>query len=63
MSPKTPPSKRRHSWTGLPTSFDLFEMLPAWAKVIVFVLGVVFFFYSVGHYGLGHTLLRVIFSP
>ena len=46
-----PPSKRHHPWTGLPSSIDLIEMLPAWAKVIVFVLGVVFFFYSVGHYG------------
>jgi hypothetical protein len=62
MSPQTRPSKRR-SWTGLPSSIELIDALPSWARGIVIVLGVVFFFYSIAHYGLGSTLLHVIFSP
>ena len=62
MSAQTQHSKRR-SWTGLPTSIELIDALPTWAKVIVMVLGVACFFYSIAHYGLGSTLLRVIFSP
>lgn len=62
MSAQTPHSKRR-SWTGLPSSIELIDALPSWAKVIVIALGVVFFFYSVAHYGLGSTLLHTIFSP
>jgi hypothetical protein len=44
--------------------FDkLFDKLPSWAQAIFFVLCGVLFLYSVAHYGLAHTLLRVIFSP
>lgn len=62
MPAQTPNSKRR-SWTGLPSSIQLIDALPSWARVIVVVLGVVFFFYPIAHYGLGSTLLRMIFSP
>jgi hypothetical protein len=62
MPVQTPHSKRR-SWTGLPSSIELIDALPSWAKVIVVVLGVACFFYSVAHYGLGSTLLHAIFSP
>lgn len=54
---------KRRSWTGLPSSIDLIDSLPSWARKIVLVLGIDFFFYSVAHYGLGSTLLHVIFSP
>jgi hypothetical protein len=54
---------KRRSWTGLPTSIDLIEMLPKWAQILVMVLGIVFFFYSVAHYGLGTTLLKTLLSP
>jgi hypothetical protein len=62
MSPQTRHSKRG-SRAGLPSSIELIDALPSWAKVIVIVLGVAFFFYSIAHYGLGSTLLHVIFSP
>ncbi len=62
MSAQTPRSKR-YSWTGLPSSIELIDALPPWAKVIVFVIGVAGFFYSIAHYGLGSTVLHVIFSP
>ena len=54
---------KRPSWDYLPTSIELFETLPSCAKVIVYVIGIIFFFYAIGHYSVGHTLLRVIFSP
>lgn len=62
MSSRTLRPKRR-SWSGMATSIDLFDKLPSWAKVTVYVLGVVGFFYCVARYGLGSTLLHVIFSP
>lgn len=54
---------KRRSWTGLPSSIQLIDALPSWAKVIVVALGIAFFFYSIAHYGLGSTLLHTIFSP
>ena len=62
MSAQTPHPQRR-SWTGLPSSIELIDALPKWAQVIVIVVGVMLFFYSVAHYGLGSTLLHTIFSP
>ena len=50
-------------WDSLPSSIELIDKLPSWAKVIVLVVGGVCFLYSIAHYGLGATLLRVIFSP
>jgi len=59
---QTPHSKRR-SWSGLPSSIELLDALPSWAKVIVVVVGIAGFFYSIAHYGLGSTLLHALFSP
>lgn len=60
-------SRRSHSkglsWGVLPSSIELIDKLPSWAKVIFLVAGVACFFYSIAHYGLGTTLLRAIFSP
>lgn len=61
------PAQRSHpkqrSWTGLPTSIELIDSLPKWAKVVVVVIGLGCFCYSIAHYGVGRTLLRTIFSP
>jgi hypothetical protein len=55
--------KSHHSWNSLSSSIELIDRLPRWAKVIVTVVGGFCFLYSIAHYGLGATLLRVIFSP
>lgn len=62
MSGRKRNSKRR-SWDGLPSSMQLIDALPSWAKVIFLVLGGAGFLYSIAHYGLGTTLLHAIFSP
>ena len=54
---------KRQSRGRFPSSINLIDALPTWAKVIVFVLGGACFVYSVAHYGLGSTLLHAIFSP
>ncbi len=63
MSSKMTHTKREARATFPSSSIELLDRLPAWAKVLVYVIGVVGFFYCVGHYGLGTTLLHVIFSP
>jgi hypothetical protein len=55
--------KSHHSWNSLPSSIELIDKLPWWSKVIFLVVGGFCFLYSIAHYGLGATLLRVIFSP
>ena len=56
--------KSHYWWNSLPSSsIELIDRLPRWAKVIVMVVGGFCFLYSIAHYGLGSTLLRVIFSP
>jgi len=61
--PARRPHSKQHSWIGLPSSIELIDALPSWAKMVVYVLGLGCFFYSITHYGLGRTLLRSIFSP
>lgn len=39
------------------------DKLPNWIQVLLCALGVCWLVYSTAHYGFGHTLLRLIFSP
>jgi hypothetical protein len=39
------------------------DRLPGWEQAILAALGIIFFIYSVAHYGLASTLLHTIFSP
>jgi hypothetical protein len=63
MSSKMTHTKRQSRATIPSSSIELLDRLPAWAKVLVYVIGVAGFFYCVGHYGLGIILLHAIFSP
>jgi hypothetical protein len=39
------------------------EMLPAWANVILVIIGIAASIYGITHYGFWHFMLRMIFSP